>query len=182
MIGEISDKIKNLRNELEKGLRSLDADLLETASLPLTGLQNELRETIQENMREKAKDVISKLKWNKTLDIDDMKIIERWIVGDAEFYTEIENNFNDWVEECKRLHHMLSIYENASIENDEIKMFKLNALLTDLKYTLEDVKRYVNSKNRIKNFKQSMNTGQIDKETKKWLAGMIKEQLDSQEY
>jgi len=182
LYGDISERIKALRGDLEKGLRSLDADLLETASAPLAGLQNEVRETFQENLRKKAKEIISKLKWNKPLSSEDMQIIEKWVVGDAEYYTEIENNFNDWVEECKRLDHLLGSYTSSDINSDEIRLLKLNALLTDLKYTLEGVTRYVASRDRVDRFRQSMGSGELDKETKKWLAGMIKEQLASSEY
>lgn len=182
LYGDISERIKTLRDDLEKGLRSLDADLLETASVPLASLQNEIRETFQENLRKKAKDIISKLKWNKPLSPEDMQIIEKWVVGDAEYYTEIENNYNDWVEECKRLHHLLGLYTSSDTGDDEVRLLKLSALLTDLKYTLDDVIRYTAARDRVERFRQSMGSGELDKKTKKWLAGMIKEQLASSEY
>lgn len=30
-------------------------------------------------------------------------MIERWIIGDAESYTRMENNFQDWLEEYRAL-------------------------------------------------------------------------------
>lgn len=179
---DISSGIKRLIDELGVGLRSLDGDALQTASLPLTDLRNELREVIQEKLREPTKDIMKKLKRDKDLSPGDLHLIEKWIVGDAEYYTEMENNFNEWVEECKRLRTSLEYYTSSSLEKDEVNLFKLNALITDLKFTLDDVIRYVEAKERIRRFRESIGTGTLDRETKKWLADMIKRQLASGEF
>ena len=113
---------------------------------------------------------------------EDIQQIEKWLIGDAEYYTEIENNFNDWVEECKRLQNLLGLYTHPEIATDEIKLFKLNALLTDLKHTLDDVIRYVEAQDRISRFRSSIAAGTLNKETKKWLADMINRQLAFSEF
>jgi len=61
-------------------------------------------------------------------------------------------------------------------------MFKLNALLTDLEFTLHDVIRYVYSLNRVKSFRESTSSGDISKEDKKALAELIERQLHSEEF
>jgi len=180
--GDISGRIRLLIDGLNTGLRSLDGDALETASLPLNQLRNDVRETIQENLREPAKNIINKLKRDSPLSSEDLHMIQRWLVGDAEYYTEMENNFNDWIEECKRLRGKLEFYTSSSLERDEASLFKLGALLTDLKFTLDDIIRYVEARDRIRRFKSSIGAGSLDRETKKWLAEMIKGQLASGEF
>lgn len=182
MNGNISDRVELLKNQLETSLRSLNSDQLESASLPLGDLRNILRETIQEKLRDPIESIVRKLKRDEELLPEDIQKIEKWLIGDAEYYTEIENNFNDWVEECKRLQNLLGLYTHSEIENDEIKLFKLNALITDLKFTLDDVKRYIEAKDRVKRFRESIAAGTLDKESKKWLADMISRQLAFAEF
>ena len=115
----IHDKVRMLTDELSKSLISLDADELETASIPIVELREDVREAIQENLRGTAEQIITKLKKDENLSYEDISYIEKWIVGDAEYYTEIENNFNDWVQECKRLQSLLNGYTNPGIEKEE---------------------------------------------------------------
>lgn len=182
MNGSISDNVELLKSQLETSLRSLNTDQLESASLPIGDLRNVLRETIQEKLRDPIEDIVRKLKRDENLLPDDIQKIEKWLIGDAEYYTEIENNFNDWVGECKRLQNLLGLYTHSDIENDEIKLFKLNALITDLKYTLDNVIRYVGAKDRVKRFRGSIAAGTLDKDSKKWLADMITRQLAFAEF
>ena len=65
---------------------------------------------------------------------------------------------------------------------DESSLFTLNALLVDLKFTLEDVIRYVYFSDRIKNFMDSIISGKISKKDKKILADLIEQQLYSEEF
>lgn len=178
----ISDKIKILNDQLEKGLTNIDIDALEAAKLPLEQLHSHIRESIQASLREPASNLVRKLKRDEELSYDDIKTIERWLVGDAEYYTEIENNFQDWVNECKRLNNLLAGYTSPGFQEDEIKLFKLNAFLTDLEFTLRDVIRYAESLNRVKRFQSSIGSGRIEKDEKKWLADLIERQLAFEDF
>jgi len=178
----ISDKIKMINDNLGKGIDNLDLESLEAVKVPLKQLRSHLRESLQGNLREPVQELVKKLKRNETLTGEDLQTIEKWLVGDAEYYTEIENNFQDWISECKRLITVLSGYSSEGYAEDEISIFKLNAFLTDLEFTLSDVIRYVYSSNRIKRFKDSVSQGNINSEDKKALADLIKRQLDSPEF
>lgn len=178
----ISDKIKMITDNLERGLDSLNIDALEAVKDPLTALRNHVRESLQANLREPISDVIRKLKKDEAMSAEDLKTIEKWLVGDAQYYTEIENNFQDWKNECKRLSNILDKYSSSTYVEDEASMFKLNALLTDLEFTLHDVIRYVYSLNRVKNFRESASSAEISREDKKALAELIERQLYSDDF
>lgn len=178
----IADKVKMLNENLEKGLRNKDSDALEEAKVPLRQLQDHIRESIQASMRESATELIKKLKRGKDLTGEDLRILEKWVVGDAEYYTEIENNFKEWVNECERLNNLLASYNSPDFKENESELFKLNAFLTDLEFTLSDVIRYIESSNRVKRFRDQATSGRIDDEDKKWLADLIGRQLYSEEF
>ena len=178
MEAKISESLRMLTTELDSSLNTLNGDDLEKASLPLDQLMENVREAIQENLSEPAKLIINKLRRDQQLTYEETKMVEKWIVGDAEYYSRIENNFNDWVQECKRLHSLLSTHTISSVE----KLLNLNALLADLKNTLNDIIRYVEARDRVKMFQSSIGTGSISRDTKNSLAEMIEQQLYSYEF
>ena len=178
----VADKIKIINENLRKGLQSKDVETLETIKNPIEKLHDHIRESIQASLREPVTELIRKLKRDEPLSGEDIRVIEKWIVGDAQHYTEIENNFQDWVKECERLGNLLAEYANPDLNQDETQLFKLNAFLTDLEYTVKDVIRYIDSVNRIKRFRESLGTGNISTEEKKWLVDLIEKQLVSPDF
>ena len=109
----VADKIKMINEKLTRGLEGSDVETLEAVKDPLTALRNHVRETLQANLRESITDIIRKLKRDEPISVGDLKIIEKWLVGDAQYYTEIENNFQDWKGECKRLANILDSYSSS---------------------------------------------------------------------
>jgi type I site-specific restriction endonuclease len=180
--GDISERVKKLVGELDNHLKNFNAEEIEVLGVPLNDLRDEIREAIQENMREPAERLIRKLKKNEDLTLQEIQTIERWIVGDAEYYAKVENNLLDWMGECKRLCSVLDSYAFQGVEKDDNKLLSLGAVLTDLKCTLDDVIRYSEAMNRVDRFRSSIGAGKLTSETKKWLAEMLERQLASAEF
>ena len=178
----VADKIKIINDNLVKGLDGSDLEALEAVRDPLTALRNHVRESLQANLREPITDIIKKLEKDEPILVEDLRIIEKWLVGDAQYYTEIENNFQDWKNECHRISKILNNYASSEQVEDETTMFRLNALLTDLEFTLNDVIRYVYSLDRVKSFGQSSSSGEISREEKKALAKLMERQLYSSDF
>ena len=178
----LSERVKMVAENLEKSLITLNGDDLEKANIPLKELREHVRESIQETLAEQAKRIIELLRKDQPMLSSDMQMIEKWLIGDAEYYTQIENNFNDWIEECKRLRKTMQMYATDRLETDESSLLKLGALLTDLKFTLNDVIRYVEARDRKQMFRESLGHGALDKEGKKRLADLIERQLYSYEF
>ena len=178
----IADKIKIINQNLEKGLQNKDVESLELVKSPIESLHNHIRESIQASLREPITELVRKLKRDDPLSGEDIRAIEKWVIGDAEHYTEIENNFQDWVKECERLGNLIAEHGNPDINQDETQLFKLNAFLTDLEFTVKDVMRYIESVNRIKRFRESLGTGNIGPEEKKWLVDLIERQMVSSDF
>ena len=178
----IADKIKILTDNLEKGLQTKDVEALEAAKAPIDEIQGHVRESIQASLRLPVEDLVKKLRHDKDLTPEDLRIIEKWVVGDAQHYVEIENNFKDWIAECERLGNHLGTFNDPKFKEDQIQLFKLNAFLTDLKFTLSDVIRYLEAQDRVNRFKNFVESGNITKEDKKWLADLIGRQLVSPDF
>ena len=104
------------------------------------------------------------------------------MVGDAKYYTKIENNFEDWINECKRLSDALKKYSSESSIESETSLFTLNALLVDLRFTLSDVIRYINYSDRVKRFTDTSLSSDISRDDKKILADLIERQLYSEDF
>lgn len=177
----ISDKTKMINDNLLKGLDGKDIESLEAVKPPLEQLTDHIRESLQGNLRDSVKELIKRLKRDEQITAEDLKTIEKWMVGDAEYYTKIETNYQDWVNECKRLSNLLDGYTSEIYVENESSLFTLNALLVDLKFTLADVIRYVSFSNRVKNFMSSASSGTISTEDKKVLADLIERQLYSED-
>lgn len=177
-----SENLKKVVNELDDSLKTYDAEKIEKLSVPLNIIRDEVRELIQENLRECAERVVKKLRRDENLSTQEIQLIAKWVVGDADYYSRIENNLMDWLVECKRLCKVIRSHATEGVEKDEEKLFVIGALLTDLKYTLTDVIRYAEAMNRVDRFKETLGTGYINRETKQWLAELIEQQIASDEF
>lgn len=113
---EIRGGLKTLASLVEEGTSKLDSEAFMQVLGEVNDLQNALREQCQELMRPEAQALIAKLKSGKALSKDDIGVLRRWIVGDAEHYVKLENNFNDWVEEVKRLNKVIASYQKPSLD------------------------------------------------------------------
>ena len=178
----IAESLKTLSQKLDETIKSFDAFSLELESAPVDELLDDIKETFEEKLREPIERLVNKLKKDEPLSSKEIQLIEKWVIGDAEFYTKMENNLIDWVAECKRLFEVLKHYSFEGVEDDENKLLAIGALLTDLKFTLMDVIRYSEAMNRVDQFKTMTQGGMPNAETKKFLAEMIERRLESAKF
>ena len=177
----ISENLEVLTDKLDETIKKFDAKILAEASVPIDELLEEIRKTVQDKLRDPIERLVQKLKNDEPLSPEEMRLVEKWVIGDAEFYTRIENNLLDWMVECKRLFSVLEHYKNEGIEESENNLLGLGALLTDLKFTLSDVIRYSKAMNRVDEFKTMTRGGIPTAETKKLIAERIEEKLAENE-
>ncbi len=175
----LSDKILVVITKIDDSLTGFDKSAIENSMEPLMELRNDLKKTIHENFKEPVERCIIKLRKNEDLSPLEMQMIEKWLVGDAEYYIKLENNLMDWLTECKRLCTVIvSYYSDEEIDIDDDKLYDLSAYLTDLQGTLDDILRYYQAMNRIDQFKKFVETKTLTYETKKSLADMMERRLN----
>lgn len=137
-----------------------------------------LREHVQRITENDLNKVIRKLKDGQDLTSEDLSRLELWIVGDAEAYNKMENNFSDWVSELKRLQGEIDTYKSdqPSIET----VLPLRGLLRDAIGVLSNMIFFLQQKERVQNFKQSM--GQLTDEDKEMLVRLLEQKKKSWDY
>ena len=177
MSSDLSKELKKLTIKLDETLKTFDAEKIEDAIAPVDDLHAEIRKTLQKRLKEPAKQLIKKLKEDRDLTPEEEEIAVKWVVGDEEFYTRIENNLLDWVAECKRLFTVLNKFNTKELK-DENNLLALGALLTDLKFTLSDVMRYSEAMNRVDQFKNLTCVGIPNKASKRKIAQLIEQKLN----
>ncbi len=143
--------------------------------------KNIIREEIQKATSEEVKDIISRLNANKELTSEDIDMIELWIIGDAESYTRIENNFQDWLEEYKRLENVIRNYEGNDCTLSDL--FKLHGVIEDAIRVSYDIAYFLENKKRIERFESSVkNATSLGKEARDFLVSILMEKLQSSDY
>ena len=179
MDDEISQNLDGITIKLGSVLNEFDAKEIKSAMAPIDELMKDIQKTVDNKLRDPAERLVARLEQDEDLTLTDIEVIKKWLVGDSESYTRIENNLIDWIAECKRLLTVLKHYKTEEILDDENNLLALGALLTDLKYTLTDVQRYSKAMNEVDKLKSMACGGTPNAETKKKLSEMIKKKLDT---
>ena len=137
-----------------------------------------LREHMQEITENDINNIIHKLKDEDDLTASDISRLELWIVGDAESYSRMENNFGEWTTELKRLQDKI---DQCRTDQPDIEtVLTLRGLLRDAIGILGSMIYFLQQKERIQNFKQSM--GQLTPEDKKMLVRLLEQKKKSWDY
>ena len=177
-MAEFSKIIAKLNQDYATTLKAGTGDAYSRLSTIMTELENYLREYIQSLSEKDMKQVIAKLKKGETINPDDLAQIRLWIVGDAEYYAKMENNFNDWQAEFRRLVDEISRYENERIDINSA--WKLRALFRDAINVLSDIFYFVEQKDRVEKFTET--TQEIDPEERAVLVRLLEQKLQSSDF
>ena len=169
----------SVTNKLNETLRKFDAKQLGDPITLIDELIDDVNTIVADQLKKPAEQLVYKLKGDQQLTDEDREMIKKWLVGDAEYYTRIENNLIDWVGECKRLLSVIENFPTTEIEEDQNKLLSLGAVLTDLKFTLKDVQRYSKAMNEVDKIKDMACIGTPNKETKLKLAELIEQKLET---
>ena len=137
-----------------------------------------LREHIQEISQDDINKTIRKLKDGEDLGSEDISRLELWIVGDAESYSKMENNFGDWTTELKRLQDKID--QCRSDHPDMETVLTLRGLLRDAIGVLGSMIYFLQQKERIKNLKKSMS--ELTPEDKEILVRLLEQKKKSWDY
>lgn len=139
-------------------------------STELSAFEGQMREYIQQTTSDKVDQIVQKLEQNAPLTQDDLEYIKLWVVGDADYYVKMENNYNDWVQELDRL-----MKEYQSMKKDEMdfqEAAKLRAMLLDGVRVLGDIVFFLKQKERLRNFTSSVE--EIDPQERDLLIRLLK--------
>jgi hypothetical protein len=173
--GDLYARISRSFNDAE---RTGNAESYQRVAAIFSDLEVQLREYIQDITKGEINKIIQNLETGKEITKEELGFIKLWIVGDAEYYVKLENNFNDWLSELKR------IVNEINRINDTRPGFEtashLRAILEDGKRVSYDIAFFLEKKERIANFEEA--TLEIDSEERGLLIDLLKNKLASKEF
>jgi hypothetical protein len=177
-MGDFRKIISKLNEDYKRADALGTADAYNRLSTIFEELAAVLREYIQQTSSEDIQRIIRILKSGAAVSEDDKAKIRLWIVGDADYYTRMENNFEDWKAELTRI---IGEIENFSSPDMVLaEALKLQAFLRDGSRVLADLFFYMEQKERVAHFDES--TQDIDPEERVILARLLEQKLKSKDF
>lgn len=153
-----------------------DEGSLNALSAALASLDDELREQIQAVTATQVTPLIDKLRADGPIGPADLELIRLWLIGDAEYYVQMEKNFPAWVSELDRLIGVLRQLREESMTPSS--MSRMEATVRDALRVASDIAFYRQQEERIRSFQNA--TKSLSREDKQALAEILKQKLHSE--
>lgn len=143
----------------------------------IQALEAVAREAFQAKLNDLYWAILGKLEEGQALTTAEHEILEMLMVGEARYYLKFENDVENWKNELKRLLEEIRKQQAAGL--DEIdSLMRLRALCREAMRVAPDLAYYFREKERVRKFEEATQ-GAIDVETRRALANLIKEMIDS---
>ena len=145
----------------------------------ITGeLEHYLREYLQQLSGDDVKKVINKLKGGGAISPQELDLVRLWLVGDAEYYLQHENNFSDWTKELARLVDQMN---PCNVDKPDVTtVCRFRSILRDASRVIADIMYFVQQKDRVSKFNES--TEEIDDEERSILVRLLEQKLRSSDF
>lgn len=152
-----------------------DVGSFERLTPTLLDLANGLRESYQAAFVGPVTTLIAKLKSGVTPTKEEMALAEAFMVGDAEAYVRVENDFQGWLAELGRL---VKVLVGLGANLDPPRLLDALGEVEDARRVLGDICNYLEEKERIDRFRATTSQG-LDAGRARLLAGLLQQKLDS---
>lgn len=171
----------NLRvtNAMTKARTAMMDSAFQQAAIAVSDAKNAVREALQEKTCEQMTEIIEKLQSGDPVTDEDVALVRTWIIGDAEAYTKMENDFQQWLSEYDRLERTLTDYENRDCSSEDL--LKLYGILEDVTRISYDIANFLEKQERITKFEAAVADG-LDYRERDLLARMLKKSIESTQY
>jgi hypothetical protein len=152
-----------------------DGAFQQAASL-VSDAKSVVREEMQRQTAAQIETIIENLASGEPLMANEIALVRAWIVGDAKGYTDMENNFHDWLSEYDRLEASLAGYEGRDCSSEEL--LQLHGILEDATRISYDIATFLEKQERIKNFDSAVADG-LNEHERDALARVLADKLRS---
>lgn len=140
-------------------------------------LEGQAREALQARLSDHLWPVVKKLENGDSLAAAEQDMLQTLLVGDAKYYVRYEGDVANWKKEVERLTEEIRHLQAGGL-NDLDGLMHLQALCREAMRVLPDLAFYYEEKERARRFDEAMR-GAIDRETRRMLANLIKDMLES---
>jgi DNA polymerase I-like protein with 3'-5' exonuclease and polymerase domains len=137
--------------------------------------KNGIRQALEQATAETIAAIIGKLENNQPLTDAEKQTVKLWVVGDAEGYVKMENSFQDWLEEYRRLLDIIADWEGKTGSVQEL--VEVHGVLEDAIKVADAVAHFLEDRERVARFENAMSN--LNAEDNKFIAGMLKSMLAS---
>ncbi len=168
----------NVANAMAKARNAMTDGAFQQVGSALAEAKHIVREEAQRKTSEEMQAIIGKLRSFAPLAAEEAALIKAWIVGDAESYIKMENNFQDWLAEYARLEQSLAGYEQKDCSAAELS--QLHGVLEDAIRITYDIANFLEKQDRVKKFESALAAG-LGQDGGFFLANLLANKLQSQE-
>jgi hypothetical protein len=169
------DYLKGMSQVMKLAQAGNNADQYSYVATQLVQAKNKVREAIEEATADDVAAIISKLENNQDLTEAEKQTVRLWVVGDAEGYVKMENNFPDWLVEYQRLMDTVADYEGRPGAVQEL--VEVHGILEDAIKVADALAHFLEDKERVARFEKAIT--QLNAEDGKFIAGILKSMLAS---
>ena len=173
------EQIQTQLTEIVKATSSFRPDATEgelhQLSLKLAVLDNDLREGLQLATADEMAKIIRTLDEDGDITANDLKLIRSWMLSDAEYYIQMENDFPNWIAELERLFGNLKQLNAGQMSPES--MGQASGVVRDALRVISDLEFYRDQQQRIQRFEAATQT--ITAEDKKQLSRLLIQKLRS---
>jgi hypothetical protein len=145
------------------------------AATALVKSKNGVRQAIELATAEAVAAIIAKLEKNQPLDEAEKRTVKLWVVGDAEGYVKMENNFQDWLEEYRRLMDIIADWEGKTGSVQEL--VEVQGVLEDAIKVADAVAHFLEDRERVARCETALRN--MNAEDNRFIADMLKSMLAS---
>jgi hypothetical protein len=169
------DYLKGMSQVMQQAQASKESEKYGYAAVELVKSKDKIRAAIEQATVGTVVDIIAKLEKNQPLSEQEKQVVRLWVVGDAEGYLKMENNFKEWMEEYQRLQNVIAGYEGKAGSLQE--MVEVHGVLEDAIKVADAIAHYLDDKERVTRFNNAMND--LNAQDNKFIAGMLKSMMSS---
>jgi hypothetical protein len=137
--------------------------------------KNGIRQAIEQATAEAVAAIIGKLENAQPLTAAEKQTVKLWVVGDAEGYVKMENNFQDWLQEYRRLLDIIAGWEGKTGSVQEL--VEVHGVLEDAIKVADDLAHFLEDRERVARCDAALSN--LNAEDNKFIAGMLKSMLNS---
>lgn len=173
--------VAKLKETLEAAARAFESKAstaYDTFDWNVRELEVLAREDFQAKLGHAYLIILNKLEKGEPLTSQEWEMVNLLVIGEAKYYLQHENDFENWQAEIKRLVNEMEQVESSTGLDDVDSLLRMRALCRDARGVLSSITYYLQEKERVDRFKETTG-GALDLETGRILADVIRGMMTS---
>jgi hypothetical protein len=169
--------LRGMARAMQEAQARHNADAYGYVATELVKGKDQVRQAIEQATAEAISAIIPKLEKNEPLNAAEKAMVKLWVVGDAEGYVQMENNFQDWLKEYRRLMDAIADWEGKAGTVQEL--VEVHGVLEDAIKVADAVAHYLDDQERVARCDNALTN--LNAADNKFIAGLLKSMLTSPE-